>query len=551
MSNRNTATSTGFANFLNYPWHFVVFSFVFMSRGYFLNKDLFAAEEVALYTPGCMLIAIIIFIGLKRFVRIYKAGLLTSMYILIFFTYGIVYDGTEIFSITHFAGLRIITTYLPYILVALGLFTLMLFKAQKREYAIYRSSTTLLNIVALTMLGGTVSREINIALTIDSNPQTPNSVTVASPEAIMSERIPQTLPDVYYLIFDGYPGNDYLEAHWGIDNTAFTAQLEALGFYLADDSVSNYTYTAASLGSALNLQYVQDFAAAPATRSQLVPFVVDSEVAKMFQMMGYEYLVITSGYLPYSTIADMTIDVAQSGDLIYTPHGGEVPDGRRSYLAYLYSTTFLRIFDPTLSAQPGRVAYWQSAVRTNPQLTALQQIADNETPTFTLFHLTKPHGPVTLDRQGGRFEWSDYYPSLSAYLWQEEIHFADQLGYLNERILETVDYILQQSSEPPIIIIQGDHGFQIQRLRPEFANSPIPILNAYYFPGEDYANLREAITPINSFRILFNQYFDFEYDLLPEVSYYQPSTDFNFESAPLRFEVIADGQFEPPFSPQN
>jgi hypothetical protein len=551
MSNRTPATNTRFANSLNYPWHFVVFSFVFMSRGYFLNKDLFAAEEAALYTLSCMLISMFIFMGLKRFIGVYKAGLLTSMYILIFFTYGIVYDGTDIFSITHFAGLRMVAIYLPYILIFLGLFTLMLFKVQKREYAIYRSSTTLLNIVALTMLGGTVSREINIALTIDSNPQTPSSVTAASTEAVMPERLPQTLPDVYYLIFDGYPSNDYLEAHWGIDNTAFTAQLESLGFYLADDSVSNYTYTAASLGSSLNMQYVQDFASAPATRSQLVPFVVDSEVAKIFQIMGYEYLVITSGYLPYSTIADMTIDVAQSGNLIYTPHGGEVPDARRSYLAYLYSTTFLRIFDPTLSAQPGRVAYWQSAVRTNPQLTALQQVADNDAPTFTLFHLTKPHGPVTLDRQGGRFEWSDDYPSLSAYLLQEEFHFADQLGYLNERILEAVEDILQQSSEPPIIIIQGDHGFQIQRLRPEFANSPIPILNAYYFPGEDYANLREDITPINSFRILLNQHFGFEYDLLPEVSYYQPSTAFNAESAPLEYAVIAEGQFEPPFSPQN
>src|SRR5687768_6096275 len=98
MSNRNTATNTRFANFLNYPWHFVLFSVVFMSRGYFLNKDLFAAEEAALYSLGCMLIAIIIFICLKQFLWVYKAGLLTAIYILLFFNYGIVYESVDFLS---------------------------------------------------------------------------------------------------------------------------------------------------------------------------------------------------------------------------------------------------------------------------------------------------------------------------------------------------------------------------------------------------------------------------------------------------------------------
>src|SRR5688572_2345839 len=98
MSNRTTTTSTRIVNILNYPWHFVLFSFVFMSRGYFLNKNMFIGEEAALYTICAMLISIIIFIGLKRIVWLYKAGLLTSMYMLLFFTYGIIYDWSDILS---------------------------------------------------------------------------------------------------------------------------------------------------------------------------------------------------------------------------------------------------------------------------------------------------------------------------------------------------------------------------------------------------------------------------------------------------------------------
>jgi hypothetical protein len=347
MSNRNTATNTRFENFLNYPWHFVLFSVVFMSRGYFLNKDLFAAEEAALYTVGCMVIASIIFIGLKRFLWVHKAGLLTSMYILLFFNYGIVYESIDFLSITRTSALRVVAINLPYILGLLGLLTLILFKLQKPEYAIYCTSTTLLNIIALTLVGGVVVREGNLALTSAANtPISGSGVDSPALEVVVPEQLPETLPDVYYLIFDGYSRNDYLQSHWGIDNMAFTEQLEALGFYIADDSVSNYTYTIASISSALNLQYVQDFAAAVSTRSELAPFVVDSHAAKTFQAMGYQYIVVTSGFLPYSTIADMTIDVGQSGNLMYTLPGDDIPDSRRSYMAYLYQTTLLRVFDP-------------------------------------------------------------------------------------------------------------------------------------------------------------------------------------------------------------
>ena len=553
MSNRNPKTSIKLSNILNYPWHFALLSLVFMSRGYFFNKRLFAAGEVALYTILSVLGSVIIFLVLKRFLSLHKAGLLTVTYVLLFFNYGAVYDVISFYAITRTARLGVIALYLPYIIGLLALVTLILFKLQKREYTIYATSTTFLNIIALTLVAGVISREINVALTIAPTTHTPSSGEAASssPEVVLPEQLPEALPDVYYIILDGYPSNDYLAGHWKIDNTAFTSQLEALGFYVAHDSVSNYTFTHASLSSSLYMDYVQNFAPTNATRSGLEPFLLDSYTARIFQAMGYQYIVITSGFFPYSTIADLTIDVAQSGELIYTPQGGEVPDLRRSYLTFLYQATMLRALDPTSSLQPGEVAYWQSHVRTNPQFTALQAVAENDAPTFTFFHLTKPHGPITFDRQGNRFEWTDFYQTQGIYLMNEAVHFEDQIIYINNRIIETVESILQVSAQPPIIIIQGDHGFQLQIARPEFANAPIPILNAYYFPDNDYSNLRQNITPVNSFRILFNQYFGFDYELLAEVSYYQPSDNFNTEWGQLEFEIIPDGEIEPPFRPED
>jgi hypothetical protein len=45
------------------------------------------------------------------------------------------------------------------------------------------------------------------------------------------------------------------------------------------------------------------------------------------------------------------------------------------------------------------------------------------------------------------------------------------------------------------------------------------ILNAYYLPDTDKKFLRPSITPVNSFRLIFNLYFNADLELLPDESY--------------------------------
>ena len=48
----------------------------------------------------------------------------------------------------------------------------------------------------------------------------------------------------------------------------------------------------------------------------------------------------------------------------------------------------------------------------------------------------------------------------------------------------------------------------------------MPILDAYYVSDEARADLYPEITPVNSFRVLFNHYFDADYPYLEDLSYY-------------------------------
>ncbi len=70
---------------------------------------------------------------------------------------------------------------------------------------------------------------------------------------------------------------------------------------------------------------------------------------------------------------------------------------------------------------------------------------------------------------------------------------------------------LEKSTTPPIIIIQGDHGF--------WTGTNLPILNAYYLPGDAADALYPTISPVNSFRLIFDHYFGTDLGLLEDASY--------------------------------
>ncbi len=60
------------------------------------------------------------------------------------------------------------------------------------------------------------------------------------------------------------------------------------------------------------------------------------------------------------------------------------------------------------------------------------------------------------------------------------------------------------------------------------------ILNAYFLPGGDQRSLYPSISPVNSFRVIFNTYFEADYPLLADRSYFSTYQD------PYNFTVVPD-----------
>ncbi|HSG44371.1 MAG TPA: hypothetical protein VLA72_14575, partial [Anaerolineales bacterium] len=89
--------------------------------------------------------------------------------------------------------------------------------------------------------------------------------------------------------------------------------------------------------------------------------------------------------------------------------------------------------------------------------------------------------------------------------------YLNGIQFLNSRIPGVVDEIIKNSKTPPVIILQGDHGFVIPERK-------FNILNAYYLPNQEYDGLLyPTISPVNSFRIVFNSYFDTQFKILEDV----------------------------------
>jgi hypothetical protein len=95
---------------------------------------------------------------------------------------------------------------------------------------------------------------------------------------------------------------------------------------------------------------------------------------------------------------------------------------------------------------------------------------------------------------------------------------------------EVIDALLSRSEIPPIIILQADEGpyaggekewrnTDFSRATDAQIRQKMGILNAYYFPNIDTDLLYPSITPVNSFRLVFNLYFSTHFELLPDKSY--------------------------------
>lgn len=333
-----------------------------------------------------------------------------------------------------------------------------------------------------------------------------------------------SLPDIYYIILDGYARSDILAEYYHADNSEFLSTLVEKGFYVAQEGRSNYAQTALSLSSSLNFSYLDDLAdqigAESTTFQPLRTLIARSRVVQTLSNLGYTIVTFSTGY-PLSEL--------RGADIYMSP--AWIPNGFQSIL--MNSTPIPILLElPFLKTQ-----YDMHRERTLYSLEHLADAAQIESPTFVFAHILAPHPPFVFGENGepvqpgkrftvaGNFTLADGQEFTALSVKGDYVKdYRDQLAFITHKVQTIVEEILANSPEPPIIIVQADHGpgSMLDWRSVEDSNLPerLSILNAYYFPIQNYESLHPSITPVNTFRVILNEYFGTDYPILDDRSYY-------------------------------
>jgi len=437
-----------------------------------------------------------------------KASLITSFIIILFYTYGRLY---EVLKTTPLAAMNVVRhrylAVLFVVILALGSWLMI------RTIRDFKPITGILNAIAVVLVILPGYQIASYSINTSSGEQAASNWTPST--SLISPAQPKEKPDVYYIILDTYARSDRIKAELGYDNSGFLLQLEGLGFYVASCSRSNYNNTHNSIVSSLNMSYLPKLYAEGAKQGISIPdiwmLIKPSAVRRNFEALGYKTVAFDSGF-EWTRIDDADLYLKRGSDA----YGVQFIS---PFEQMLMDTTPLKI----LSDYQGKANLEKYLGGTHPQanfigqeefiLDQLPQLAEISDPTFTFAHIDIPHPPYVFSPDG--YLADPGYWSVPVKGAVDEEHFRSgyiyAVEYIDARILEIVREILSKSSTPPIIIIQGDHGYG------EGVN--FPILNAYFLPGIQPGTLYPTLSPVNSFRLVFNEYFGGQYTLLPDESF--------------------------------
>lgn len=453
---------------------FIFFLFV---HNYSLVKIIDAYRSLLL----CTLFSIVLFVAFYFIFRRnqHKAGVFQTILLLFLFSYGLIYD---ILETLYYKGLWPMAHIHRYLLLFLttiiGFVFIYTFRTKRAYYAL----TLPLNIFVFILYAINAVQLAFVYNPKDIFPQ--NTNVFLSVEARDSLK---NLPDIYYIILDGYANDKTLSAFYNYPQNTLTKFLKENNFFVAEDSRTNYPATAESLGSSLNLNYLDSID--PDNDENII---YSNQVCRHLKSKGYRIVHMRSGYTVtrYNYLADTTIVL------------DNISEFERALLRY----TIFRLDDLS-----GYLHY----DRLQSQLKKMFSLIDMESPKFVFIHIVSPHPPFICDETG------KYKPgiNLTHVWWEPREDYVKQLRYINSAIEEFLTRMIGTSpSIPPVIILQSDHGPWMQdNVENNIYEARSLILNAYYGPDDFINMLYPDITPVNSFRLLFNGLFDDSFAILSDI----------------------------------
>lgn len=443
----------------------------------------------------------------------HRAGILTTLLVILFFTYGPAWEAVRDMVVGGHATL--VATWL----VAAALAGVLVWKLDGRRLA---TATPVLNLVLVALLVGNVLAIARFQLDLRADQPGQATAILGDSSTLRAER----LPDIYWVILDRYGSQDVVDQYYDHDITPFLDELRARGFYIADRATANYLKTAPSLVSARNMEYLDGEALRDRASADDDWGPLYRDLSRSFRLLevlrGLDYRFAYLG-----TYWDFTATHPEA-DVNYV-----YDEGRSEFATVLREQTMLRALEALADeATDVRRERWNL---TRFQWDRLHDAISLGGPKLVHAHFSLPHDPYVFHADGS-FVSEETERERST-----EANYADQVEYTNAAVLDFVDELLAaDAANPPIVVIQSEEGPWPHRFRmnepgfrwadeatDEELHEKFGVLSAFYLPdlpgdrAED-AGLYRSVSLVNQWRLILNHWLGTDYDLLPDRNFIWP-----------------------------
>jgi hypothetical protein len=460
----------------------------------------------------------------------YKAALIDSVGLILFFSYGHVMDFARGFSI---GPMLIGRTG-----VIASIWILVFIVSAWRIFSIPKvmEVSGLFNTIALFLLISPFYTTGNYLIQSEIARRSEVRTTDVSQIKVIEGKG----PDIYYIILDMHGRADVHAALYGYDEAWFIDALKERGFYVAEQSTSNYSSTLPSVSSSLNMDYINyledTYGADSKSKEPYKLLLAQNKLFQVFRQKGYKIGTFETNF-KYTEFPEDDVYLGPSSketrqyQNFWTLNSFEGLLIRSTFLRTLYDMNIVPLETVQKKTIEGPYSVHRSVVLNI--FNHLPDFAQEKERYFVFAHIVSPHPPYIFGRNGEAIKHKEAF-SLGTPGRQDggaEIvkAYVDQLHFIDTLTLQAIDQILANSKTPPIIVLQGDHGpysyFGTNDVVKTNMQEQHGILNAYYFPDQNYDRLYSSITPVNSFRIILNTFFDENYELLPDKNYYHSHSE--------------------------
>ncbi|MBI2600031.1 hypothetical protein HYW43_03905 [Candidatus Daviesbacteria bacterium] len=442
----------------------------------------------------------------------YKTSLLVSYFLLLFYSYGHVYSPLDWLLYEYANGQNSIGLFVLGLMLSLWLILLIggaifIIKLRKNLIPI----TQLINKISIFLIIISLLQifyfnlKFNYILSI--NPLTSKVSGLSNSGDKKTSLIYTNLPNIYYIILDGYANSEVLERIYGYDNNTFEAFLKKKGFNIASKARSNYALTYLSLASSLNMKYINylaDMVGKDSTNAVIASDMLkNNELLKFLGTKGYKTINFNSGrrISNNNKFADLNITCIKDND----------------YITALLLTTILRPLENILSLQNQH----ERVLCTFSKLATIREEVEN--PIFVFAHIVSPHPPFVFGANGEPIKDIQLNQANNIKAFANKEAYVNQLKFINKKMEELVEELTSDKNNLPIIIIQADHGSAatpgMEEYNPNLIQERMKPFVASYLPGKNNF-IHESVTPVNIFRLIFNNYFNTNYQILENRVYF-------------------------------